>query len=129
MFGDSNIHYLGQKFITWVIRGSTKVVNIHYLGQIQNLGQNNIITVIVGWVGGGEERRLWQNEQPTSFWCGCQPVKVIRPCRSMVFAKVFVLHSASLPATTTNNSRQCQARSFLIDSPPRLISQKTTSII
>ena len=39
MFGDSNIHYLGQEKSN-SLRGSTKVVNIHYLGQIQNLGQN-----------------------------------------------------------------------------------------
>ena len=28
MFGDSNIHYLGQKFITWV-----KKNEIHYVGK------------------------------------------------------------------------------------------------
>ena len=57
-----------------------------------------------GWVG-GEERRLWQNEQPTSFWCDCQPVKMIRPCRSMVrIRKSFC--TARRVTTTTNNSRQ-----------------------
>ena len=85
------------------------------------------ITVIVGWVGGREERRLWQNEQPTSFWCGCQPVKVIRPCRSMVFAKFFALHDASPQQQTTAGSAKPEV--FLIHSPPRLISLKTTSVI
>ena len=39
LFGDSNVHCLGQKFITWgqeksnLLHGSTQVVNIHYLGQ------------------------------------------------------------------------------------------------
>ena len=40
LFGDSNIHYLGQEKSN-SLRGLTEVVNIHYLGQIQNLGQNN----------------------------------------------------------------------------------------
>ena len=36
----SKIHYLGQeKSIS--LHGSTQVVNIHYLGQIHNLGKNN----------------------------------------------------------------------------------------
>ena len=39
LFGDSTIHYLGQEKSN-SLRGSTEVVNIHYLGQIQNLGQN-----------------------------------------------------------------------------------------
>ena len=39
LFGDSNIHYLGQEKSN-SLRGLTEVVNIHYLGQIQNLGQN-----------------------------------------------------------------------------------------
>ena len=39
LFGDSTIHYLGQQKSN-SLRGSTEVVNIHYLGQIQNLGQN-----------------------------------------------------------------------------------------
>ena len=84
------------------------------------------ITVIVGWVGGGEERRLWQNEHPTSFWCGCQNVKVTRPCRSMVFAKVFVLHDGSLQQQTAGSAKP---EVFLIHSLPRLISLKTTSVI
>ena len=39
LFGDSNIHYLGQEKSN-SLRGSTEILNIHYLGQIQNLGQN-----------------------------------------------------------------------------------------
>ena len=36
----SKIHYLGQEKSN-SLHGSTQVVNIHYLGQIHNLGQNN----------------------------------------------------------------------------------------
>ena len=46
LFGDSNIHYLGQEKSN-SLRGSTEVVNIHYLGQIQNLGQNIITRIEV----------------------------------------------------------------------------------
>ena len=35
----SKIHYLGQEKSN-SLHGSTQVVNIHYLGQIHNLGQN-----------------------------------------------------------------------------------------
>ena len=35
----SKIHYLGQEKSN-SLYGSTQVVNIHYLGQIHNLGQN-----------------------------------------------------------------------------------------
>ena len=42
LFGDSNIYYLGQEKSN-SLRGSTEVVNIHYLGQTQNLGQNSSI--------------------------------------------------------------------------------------
>ena len=45
LFGDSNIHYLGQEKSN-SLRGSTEVVNIHNLGQIQNLGQNNFTITI-----------------------------------------------------------------------------------
>ena len=38
LFG-SKIHYLGQEKSN-SLHGSTQVVNIHYLGQIHNLGQN-----------------------------------------------------------------------------------------
>ena len=41
LFGDSNVHYLGQEKSN-SLHGSTQVVNIHYLGQIHNLGQNRI---------------------------------------------------------------------------------------
>ena len=37
----SKIHYLGQEKSN-SLHGSTQVVNIHYLGQIRNLGQNSI---------------------------------------------------------------------------------------
>ena len=37
----SKIHYLGQEKSN-SLHGSTQVVNIHYLGQIHNLGQNII---------------------------------------------------------------------------------------
>ena len=37
----SKIHHLGQEKLN-SLRGSTEVVNIHYLGHIQNLGQNKI---------------------------------------------------------------------------------------
>ena len=46
MFGDSNIHYLGQEKSN-SLHGSTEVVNIHYLGQIQNLGQNRVLQLFV----------------------------------------------------------------------------------
>ena len=36
----SKIHYLGQEKSN-SLHGSTQVVNIHYLGQIHNLGQNS----------------------------------------------------------------------------------------
>ena len=39
LFGDSNVHCLGQEKSN-SLHGSTQVVNIHYLGQIHNLGQN-----------------------------------------------------------------------------------------
>ena len=38
----SKIHHLGQEKSN-SLHGSTKVVNIHYLGQIQNLGRNKIM--------------------------------------------------------------------------------------
>ena len=38
----SKIHYLGQEKSN-SLHGSTQVVNIHYLGQIHNLGQNSSI--------------------------------------------------------------------------------------
>ena len=41
----SKIHYLGQEKLN-SLHGSTQVVNIHYLGQIHNLGQNRNITAI-----------------------------------------------------------------------------------
>ena len=40
----SKIHYLGQGKSN-SLHGSTQVVNIHYLGQIHNLGQNSTIIV------------------------------------------------------------------------------------
>ena len=40
----SKIHYLGQEKLN-SSHGSTQVVNIHYLGQIHNLGQNISITI------------------------------------------------------------------------------------
>ena len=44
----SKIHYLGQEKSN-SLHGSTQVVNIHYLGQIHNLGQNmyQILQMIV----------------------------------------------------------------------------------
>ena len=44
LFG-SKIHHLGQEKSN-SLRGSTKVVNIHYLGQIQNLGQNREVVPV-----------------------------------------------------------------------------------
>ena len=41
----SKIHYLGQEKSN-SLHGSTQVVNIHYLGQIHNLGQNIYIMLI-----------------------------------------------------------------------------------
>ena len=38
----SKIHYLGQEKSN-SLHGSTQVVNIHYLGQIHNLGRNRVI--------------------------------------------------------------------------------------
>ena len=49
----SKIHHLGQEKSN-SLRGSTEVVNIHYLGQIQNLGQNNSLSIL--------ERKLQDNE-------------------------------------------------------------------
>ena len=40
----SKIHYLGQEKSN-SLHGSTQVVNIHYLGQTHNLGQNRVMTV------------------------------------------------------------------------------------
>ena len=40
----SKIHYLGQEKPN-SLHGSTQVVNIHYLGQIHNLGQNMLFRV------------------------------------------------------------------------------------
>ena len=40
----SKIHYLGKEKSN-SLHGSTQVVNVHYLGQIHNLGQNIIIHV------------------------------------------------------------------------------------
>ena len=57
LFGDSNVHCLGQKFTAWIknsllgsrksnsLHGSTQIVDIHYLGQIHNLGQNYSIII------------------------------------------------------------------------------------
>ena len=41
----SKIHYLGQEKSN-SLHGSTQVVNIHYLGQIHNLGQNSVISLL-----------------------------------------------------------------------------------
>ena len=41
----SKIHYLGQEKSN-SLHGSTQVVNIHYLGQIHNLGQNRFTTPV-----------------------------------------------------------------------------------
>ena len=38
LFGDSNAHFLGQEKSN-ALHGSNQVLNIHYLGQINNLGQ------------------------------------------------------------------------------------------
>ena len=40
----SKIHYLGQEKSN-SLHGSTQVVNIHYLGQIHNLGQNMCVKI------------------------------------------------------------------------------------
>ena len=41
----SKIHYLGQEKSN-SLHGSTQVVNIHYLGQIHNLGQNRSASLV-----------------------------------------------------------------------------------
>ena len=42
----SKIHYLGQEKSN-SLHGSTQVVNIHYLGQIHNLGQNTPTVLMI----------------------------------------------------------------------------------
>ena len=55
----SKIHYLGQEKLN-SLHGSTQVVNIHYLGQIHNLGQNSTVTLRV------KISAVWERGRPFS---------------------------------------------------------------
>ena len=54
----SKIHYLGQEKSN-SLHGSTQVVNIHYLGQIHNLGQNSTASLVKTAIPSDSKSRLW----------------------------------------------------------------------
>ena len=66
----SKIHYLGQEKSN-SLHGSTQVVNIHYLGQIHNLGQNsNTITDVAEKFGGLPHYCLMEKIGYFTFYSG-----------------------------------------------------------